>query len=149
MLNNYRAKKVCLKCGEVYKKLNFLWQINRNSGIPYVKKEYKILICENGIMFFSPPGQIKLNTRRYTYCVSHHDKRAVEEIENDRCIMKDCDGILKSFTGDKYEFLSQEKRNEYFPKYFGEDGSDISEFDNMNLMLVFPNEMFITTRGSH
>ena len=63
MLNNYREKKVCLKCGEVYKKLNFLWQINRNSGIPYVKKEYKILICENGVMFFSPPGQIKLNTR--------------------------------------------------------------------------------------
>ena len=61
--------------------------------------------------------------------------------------MKDCDGILKSFTGDKYEFLSQEKRKEYFTKYFGEDGSDISEFDNMNLMLVFPNEVFITTRG--
>ena len=149
MSDNFCEKKVCLKCGEVYRKLNSLWQIVRNSGIPYVKKEYSILICEGGMIFFSPPHQIKLNSRRYTYYVSHHDIRAVEEVENDRCIMKDCDGILKSFTGGKYEFLSQEERKEKFYKYFGEDGSDISEFDDMNLMLVFPNEVFVTTRGSH
>ena len=143
MFGYYLKKKVCLKCGEVYKKSNYLWQIYRNSGIPYVKKEYSILICENGMMFFSTPGQIKLNSRRYTYYVSHHDRKAIEEVENDRCIMEGCDGILKSYTGGKYDDLSQEERKEKSYKYFGEDGSDISELDNMNLMLIYPNEVFI------
>jgi len=149
MSNNHYLKKVCLKCGEFYNKKNIFWQIYRTSGIPYVKKEYSVAICQDGIIFFYPPGQIKLNTRRYTYHINPHDKRAIEEVENDRCIMKDCDGILKSFTGEKFENISQEKREEYFHKYFGEDGSDISEFDKMNLLLIFPNEVFLTSRSSN
>ena len=58
--------------------------------------------------------------------------------------MKDCDGELKAFTGDQYEILSPEKREECFHKYFGEDGNDISEYDNMDLMLVLPNTVFVS-----
>ena len=117
----------------------------RTSGIPYVKKEYSVMIFQDGIIFFFPPEQIKLNSQRYTYLVNHHDKKAVKEVENNKCIMKDCDGKLESYTGDKYEILFQEKKKN-FSKYFGEDGTDISEFDNQNLMLIFPNEVFITTK---
>ena len=97
-------------------------------------------------IFFFPPEQIKLNSRRYTYYINHHDKKAVNEVENNKCIMKDCDGKLELFTGDKYEILSPEKKKEIFYKYFGEDGSDISEFDNQDLMLIFPNEVFVATQ---
>ena len=118
-------KKVCLKCGEVYMKSNnSYWQIYRCSGIPYVKEEYSIMIYEDGLFIF-PPGEIKLNSRQVTYYVNHYDEEAMEEVENDRCIMKDCDGILKLYTGEKYEFLSFDKRRELFPKYFGKEESDI------------------------
>ena len=100
------------------------WQIYRCSGIPYVKEEYSIMIYENGLLFF-PPGQIKFNSRQVTYFVNHYDKKAMEEVENDRCIMKDWDGILKLYTGEKYEFLSFDKKKEDFPKYFGEEEYDI------------------------
>jgi transcriptional regulatory protein LevR len=60
--------------------------------------------------FFFPPEQIKLNSQRYTYFVNHHDKKAVKEVENNKCIMKDCDGKLESYAGDKYEILFQEKK---------------------------------------
>ena len=52
MEEKFIEKKIYKKCGEVYRKLNDLWQIYRNSGIPYVKKEYAILICEDDIYFF-------------------------------------------------------------------------------------------------
>ncbi len=57
--------------------------------------------------------------------------------------MKDCDGQLKKFTGNKYEILTPEKRKEFFPKYFGEGGTDISEFDDQNLLYTLPNEIWI------
>ena len=49
----YKEKKVCLKCGEVYKKFISAWQIMRTSGIPYVKKEYIVCIYQTGMFFFS------------------------------------------------------------------------------------------------
>ena len=56
--------------------------------------------------------------------------------------MQGCDGELKTYTTENYEILSPEKKQEIFYKYFGEDGSDVSEYDNMDLLFVFPNEMF-------
>ena len=148
MSETFKEKKVCLKCGEVYRKKFYAWQIYRNSGIPYAKKEYSILICEDGIFFFFPPGQIKLNSQRYTYYINYHDKNAVNEVESNRCIMQGCDGELKPFTGDQYEILTPEKKEEYFYKYFGEDGTDVSEYDYKDLMLIFPNEFFVTSGDS-
>ena len=144
----FKEKKVCLKCGEVYKKFISFWQIMRTSGIPYVKKEYSVSIYDN-VMFYFPQGQIKLNSRRYIYFVNYHDKKAVDEVENNRCIMKDCYGQLKVFIGNKYEILSPEKRKEYFPKYFGEDGTDVSEFDFQNLLYTLPNEILIVPKNSY
>ena len=60
MSETFKEKKVCLKCGEVYRKKYYAWQIYRNSGIPYAKKEYSILICEDGIFFFSHQGKLNL-----------------------------------------------------------------------------------------
>ena len=148
MSETFKEKKVCLKCGEVYRKKYYAWQIYRNSGIPYAKKEYSIIICEKGMFYFFSPGQIKLNSRRYTYYVNYHDKKAVNEIESNRCIMQGWDGELKSFTGNKYEILPPEKKKENFHKYFGEDGTDVSEYDSKDLMLIFPNECFITNWDS-
>ena len=56
----FREKKVCLKCGEVYRKKYEHWQIFRNSGIPYVKKEYSVMICEDGVFFFSHQNKLNL-----------------------------------------------------------------------------------------
>ena len=148
MSETYSERKICLKCGEVYRKKHFLWLIMRRSGIPYVKKEYSLAILEKGQLFYFPPFPIKLNSRRFIYYINYHDEKAVKEVENNRCIMQGCDGELKSFTDDKYEKMSPEKRNELFPKYFGEDGSDISEFDAMYLILAFPNEVFFATGNS-
>ena len=148
MSETYPERKICLKCGEVYRKKHFLWLIMRRSGIPYVKKEYSLAIVDEGQLFYFPPFPIKLNSRRFIYYINYHDEKAVKEVENNRCIMQGCDGELKSFTDDKYENMSPEKRNELFPKYFGEDGSDISEFDAMDLIFVFPNEVFFTTGNS-
>ena len=148
MSETFRERKLCTKCGEVYRTKNFLWQIKRTSGIPYVKKEYIMSICDEGVFFYYPPFPIKFNSMRYTYYVNPHDEKAMKEVENNRCIMLDCDGELKIFTDDKYENISPEREKEIFPKYFGEDGTDISEYDSMELMLLFPNEVFFTTRGS-
>ena len=148
MSETYRERKICLKCGEVYRKKHFLWQIMRRSGIPYVKKEYSITISDEGELFYFPPFPIKLNSRRFIYHINYHDEKAVKEVENNRCIMQSCDGELKSFTDDKYEKMSPEKRNELFPKYFGEDGSDISELDDMDINHLFPGELLFITRNS-
>jgi len=99
--------------------------------------------------FFFPQGQIKLNSRRYIYFVNYHDEKAVNEVENNRCIIQDCDGELKTFTEDKYEILSPDKKREYFPKYFGEDGKDVSEFDSSQFLLfTLPNEVWVVPNNS-
>ena len=143
MSSNYKEKKVCLKCGEVYLKIDFLWQIYRASGIPYAKKDYSILICQDGKYYFTPSFQIKLNSKRYTYYVDYRDEKANDEIGENRCIMDGCNGELKSYIGVKYEILSPEKKKELSLKYFGENGTDVSEYDNMNLFDVFPNQEFV------
>ena len=61
--------------------------------------------------------------------------------------MKNWDGQLKAFTGNKYEILRPDKKREFFPKYFGEDGNNISEFDSKNLLYTLPNEIFIVTKN--
>ena len=75
-----KEKKRCSKCGEIFRLCPYFWQIFRCSGIPYIKKEYSIMKCENGIFFSIPQGQIKMNSKYYTYYVNHHDHEAVNEI---------------------------------------------------------------------
>ena len=38
-----------------------------------------------------------------------------------------------------------QRKKENFHKYFGEDGTDVSKYDSKDLMLIFPNECFITS----
>ena len=122
-----KEKRICKKCGEIYRSSNYIWQIFRSSGIPYVKDEYSVAICENGIFFSFPPSPHKMNLRGcYTYYVNYHDEAAVKEIDNNRCIMKGCDGKLEKFEGDEFEVI-EKKRDLNYHKYFGEDDDDLNE----------------------
>ena len=105
-----KEKRICKKCGEIYRSYNYLWQIFRSSGIPYVKDEYSVAVCENGIFFYFPPSPLKLNSTYYTYYVNYHDEAALNEIDNNRCIMKGCDGKLEKFEGDEFEEAEKKKR---------------------------------------
>ena len=47
-----KEKRICKKCGEIYILYHDdLWQIFRTSGIPYVKDEYSVALCEKGFFF--------------------------------------------------------------------------------------------------
>ena len=73
-----------------------LWQIFRTSGIPYIKNEFSVMIYEEGwFHFLIQPPPLKLNSIRFTYFVNRHDEKAMDEILNNRCIMKDCDGKIR------------------------------------------------------
>ena len=119
-----KEKKICSKCGEIFRLSNDFWQIFRCSGIPYIKKEYSIMKCENGIIFYFSQGQIKMNSKYYTYYVNHHDHKAVNEIENNRCIMEGCDGKLEKFEGDEFKVID-EIRDQIYLNYFGDENDDL------------------------
>ncbi len=127
-----KGKKICNKCGEIYRLSNYFWQIFRSSGIPYVKDEYSVAVCPDGYKFFFPPSPLKLNSRSVTYYVNYHDEPALEEIENNRCIMRGCDGKLEKFEGDEFAYIN-ERREELYPKYFGEDEEGLDQAkDSLN-----------------
>jgi hypothetical protein len=127
-----KEKKICSKCGEIYRLSSFCyWQIFRSSGIPYVKDEYSVMICEMGAVLNFPiqPPALKLDSKEITYYVNKYDEDAINEIEiNNRCIMKDCDGLLENFEEDEFEY-SEKRKEENYPKYFGTDYDENNDDD--------------------
>ena len=119
-----KEKRICKKCGEIYR-LTDAWQIFRCSGIPYVKDEYSVAVYDHGFFYF-PPSPLKLNSTYYTYFVNYHDEAALNEIDNNRCIMKDCDGELEKYEGDEFEYVNK-RREILYPKYFGGDDDDLDQ----------------------
>ena len=127
MIAILNEKRICKKCGEIYILYHDdLWQIFRTSGIPYVKDEYSVALCEDGVFFYFPPSPLKMNSRYFTYYVNYHDEAALKEIDNNRCIMKGCDGKLEKFEGNEFEDF-EKKRDLNYHKYFGEDDDDLNE----------------------
>ena len=119
--------KICNECEEIYRKssLTYYWQIMRTSGIPYVKKEYTVMLLTDGI-YYSFPGNVKLCLRgRYTFYINHYDEEAINEVENNRCIMKGCDGELEKFEGNLEDIFARNKEKlEIY--YFGDEDEIIN-----------------------
>ena len=85
--------KRCRKCGEIYQILQMIcrqgdlkevpswWIQGRSNNLPKEDIELKVLTVppewDDGFL-----------------CVSHYDDKALEDIENGNCIMKNCDGKL-------------------------------------------------------
>ena len=91
----------CKKCGEEFTlllrterqgdmKLVPVWIINETSGIKQLKENMKVCYREKYICLFGN-NNLKSDVEN---AVSHYDDHALEELENKKCIMKDCDGEL-------------------------------------------------------
>ena len=96
--------KKCNKCGEVFALLLRIirqgdgksvpvWLILEKSGIKQLKEKMKVCYRERYICTFGE-NNLKPDVDN---AVSHYDDYALQELENKKCIMKDCDGILEDY----------------------------------------------------
>ena len=92
----------CNKCGEMFvlllrttrqgdMKLVPVWLILEKSGIKQLKEKMKVCYREKYICTF---GEVNLKPD-VKNAVSHYDDYALQELENKKCVMKDCDGNLE------------------------------------------------------
>ncbi len=92
----------CNKCGETFVLLLYtnrqgdyksvpVWLILEKSGIKYLKENMKVCYRESYICTFGE-NNLKPDVEN---AVSHYDDYALKELEDKKCIMKDCDGILE------------------------------------------------------
>ena len=93
----------CNKCGEKFVlllrtmrqgdgKTVPLWIILEESGIKQLKDKMKVCYRENFISTFGD-NNLKPNVEN---AIDHYDDYALQEMENKRCVMKDCNGTLIS-----------------------------------------------------
>ena len=98
----------CNKCGEVFVlllrtmrqgdgKSAPVWLILEKSGIKQLKEKMKVCYRESYICTF---GENNLKPD-VVNAVSHYDDYALQELENKKCIMKECDGILEDYRLDE------------------------------------------------
>ena len=91
----------CNKCGEKFTsilrterqgdlKLVPIWIIHETSGIKQLKDKMKVCYREKYISTFGD-NNLKPDVEN---AVDHYDDYALQELENRKCIMKDCDGEL-------------------------------------------------------
>ena len=128
--------KRCNECNEIYRKskLTGFYQIMRCSGIAYVRNESSVMLCEMG-GFFTFPGNVKMCLRGdYTYFINHYDEKAMEDVENNKCIMKYCDGKLEKFEGN-IENVYAEMRDRLGLYYFGE-GKEIINYNHFENEII-------------
>ena len=118
--------KICNECNEIYRKSLFTgyYQIMRTSGIPYVRNESSVMLCEMGLFTF--PGNVKMCLRGdFTFFINHYDEKAMEDVDNNICIMKGCNGKLEKFEG-KLDNVYAEIREKLYPYYFSKDNEIIN-----------------------
>ena len=93
----------CNKCGEVFAlilrtmrqgdaKTVPVWLILEKSGIRQLKEKMKVCYRESYICTFGE-NNLKPDVAN---AVSHYDDYALQELDNKKCIMKDCDGTLEN-----------------------------------------------------
>ena len=103
----------CKKCGEEFvllltterqgdSKIVPIWVIREISGIKQLKEKMKVCYREKYICTF---GDNNLKSE-IENAVSHYDDYALQEIENKKCVMKDCDGTLDIYY-DRNEIIKQ------------------------------------------
>ena len=92
----------CNKCGEVFvlllrtsrqgdMKSVPVWLILEKSGIKQLKGKMNVCYREKYICTF---GKVNLKPD-VVNAVSHYDDYALQELENNKCVMKDCDGNIE------------------------------------------------------
>ena len=113
--------KRCNECNEIYRKSKStgFYQIMRCSGIAYVRNESSVKMCLRG---------------DYTYFINHYDEKAMEDVENNKCIMKYCDGKLEKFEGN-IENVYAEMRDRLGLYYFGE-GKEIINYNHFENEII-------------
>ena len=119
--------KICNECNEIYRKsaLTGYYQIMRTSGIPYVREESSVMICEMGIFTF--PGNIKMCLRGdFTFFINHYDEKAMEDVDNNICIMEGCHGKLEKYEG-VIENIYMENKEKLWVYYFGKNDEVIND----------------------
>ena len=68
-----------------------VWIIAEKSGIKQLKDKMRVCYRERYISTFGD-NNLKPNVEN---AIDHYDDYALQEMENKRCVMKDCDGILE------------------------------------------------------
>ena len=92
----------CNKCGEIFililrtwRQGDFksvpVWIIVEKSGIKQLKEKMRVCYREQYISTFGD-NNLKPNVEN---AIDHYDDYALQEMENKKCVMKDCDGILE------------------------------------------------------
>ena len=92
----------CNKCGEIFililwtsRQGDFksvpVWVIAEKSGIKQLKDKMRLCYREKYICTFGD-NNLKPNVEN---AIDHYDGYALKEMENKRCVMKDCDGMLE------------------------------------------------------
>ena len=126
MEDETKELKICNECNEIYRKSLFTgyYQIMRTSGIPYVRNESSVMLCEMGMFTF--PGNVKMCLRGdFTFFINHYDEKAMEDVDNNICIMKGCNGKLEKFEG-KLDNVYAEIREKLYQYYFSKNNEIIN-----------------------
>ena len=101
-LNEIEKIYKCNKCGEIFILILWttrqgdaksvpVWIIAEKSGIKQLKDKMRVCYRERYISTFGD-NNLKPNVEN---AIDHYDDYALQEMENKRCVMKDCDGILE------------------------------------------------------
>ena len=101
-LNEIEKIYKCNKCGEIFILIVWttrqgdaksvpVWIIAEKSGIKQLKDKMRVCYRERYISTFGD-NNLKPNVEN---AIDHYDDYALQEMENKRCVMKDCDGILE------------------------------------------------------
>ena len=101
-LNEIEKIYKCNKCGEIFILILWttrqgdaksvpVWIIAEKSGIKQLKDKMIVCYRERYISTFGD-NNLKPNVEN---AIDHYDDYALQEMENKRCVMKDCDGILE------------------------------------------------------
>ena len=109
------------------------------------------------IGFVHFPGNVKMClSDDFTYFIIHYDEKTIEDVENNKCIMKYCDWKLEKFEGDinnifnemrerlqPYSFLENEEIINF--KHFEKENidNDLPTTNDESCMSYFWIELFI------
>ena len=110
---------VCKKCGEKFTailkttrqgdgKTVPIWVIHEKSGIKQLKDKMKVCYREKYICTFGD-NNLKSDVEN---AIDHYDDYALQEMENKKCVMKDCDGELIE------EYNKEELMKQVIEEYF-------------------------------
>ena len=84
-----------------------VWVIAEKSGIKQLKDKMRVCYREQYICTFGD-NILKPNVEN---AIDHYDDYALQEMENKRCIMKDCDGVLEDLTEQEHQNTDDDNKS--------------------------------------